>query len=128
MERLKVFLAVPCESRYNPAVKSERRLAGIPLFGMPRRRENNTLKEREMPKMKTHSSAKKRFKVTRKGKVKAKQAFARHMMRNKPKKMKRQAKGTTVLCDADATIILRNYLPYARKKKSKATSNKKETA
>ena len=70
-----------------------------------------------MPKMKTHSSAKKRFKVTKKGKVKFKQAYARHMQMNKPKSMKRKAKGTDTLCAADARIVLRNFLPYNRKVK-----------
>lgn len=71
-----------------------------------------------MPKMKTHSSVKRRFKVTKSGKVKAKGANTRHMLMNKPTKRKRQARGTTVLCDADARIILRNFMPYARKRKS----------
>lgn len=81
-----------------------------------------------MPKMKTKSSAKKRFKVTAKGKVKAKRAFARHMMMNKSKKQKRNLRGTDVLADADARIVLRNFMPYARKKKAKAaTANKGES-
>ena len=67
--------------------------------------------------MKTNSGAKKRFRVTARGKVKVKQAFARHMMQNKSKKMKRKARGTTTLCAADARIILNNFMPYARKKK-----------
>ncbi len=74
-----------------------------------------------MPKMKTKSSAKKRFKVTAKGKVKAKQSHMRHMQMNKPKSMKRKAKGLTVLSDPDARIVLRNFLPYARKQKNKKT-------
>lgn len=41
-----------------------------------------------MPKMKTHSSAKKRFKVTGSGKIKRFQANTSHMMRNKSKKAK----------------------------------------
>ena len=49
-----------------------------------------------MPKMKNKSSAKKRFKVTAKGKVKFKQAHARHRLISKPKKMKRKARGTMV--------------------------------
>lgn len=76
-----------------------------------------------MPKMKTNSGAKKRFKVTKSGKVKAKQANARHMLMNKPTKRKRQARGTTVLCKADGRIILRSLMPYARKSKSRAQSN-----
>ncbi len=73
-----------------------------------------------MPKMKTKSGAKKRFKVTKSGKVKSKQAFMRHMQMNKPKSMKRKARGTDVLSDPDARIVLRNYLPYGRKKKKTA--------
>jgi large subunit ribosomal protein L35 len=75
-----------------------------------------------MPKMKTRSGAKKRFKVTGTGKVKAKQAFARHMMMNKSKKMKRKARGLTVLCDADQKTILRNFLPWQRRKTGKKTA------
>jgi len=67
-----------------------------------------------MPKMKTKSAAKKRFRLTGTGKVVANVAYKRHMLRNKPQKMKRQARGTMILCDADATIIKRNFLPYGR--------------
>ncbi len=69
--------------------------------------------------MKTHSSAKKRFKVTAKGRVKAKAAFTSHMMMNKPKSMKRKSRALGVLSDVDERIILRNFLPYSRKRKSK---------
>lgn len=80
-----------------------------------------------MPKMKTHSSAKKRFKVTKSGKVKSKQAFTSHMMMNKPKSMKRKARGLTVMCEADERIVLRNFLPYGRnKRKNKLAAAKKE--
>ncbi len=41
-----------------------------------------------MPKMKTHSGSKKRFKLTGSGKVKRFHAFTSHMMRNKSKKAK----------------------------------------
>lgn len=90
-----------------------------------------------MPKMKTKASAKKRFGVTGSGKVKFKKAFARHMMRNKPKKMKRQARGTDIMADGDAKKVLSYFLPYqSRKKKTKAscgtdacsTTDKKENA
>ena len=79
-----------------------------------------------MPKMKTHSSAKKRFKVTKKGKVKAGQAFTSHMMINKPKSMKRKARGMDTLSEPDSRIILRNFLPYSRKRKSKPAGKKDE--
>ena len=70
-----------------------------------------------MPKMKTKSSVKKRFRVPCKGKVKAGQAFKSHMMMNKPKSMKRKANRTTTLCEADAKIVLENWMPYNRKNK-----------
>ena len=49
-----------------------------------------------MPKMKTNSSAKKRFKVTGSGKIKRNHAFARHQMRTKTKKTK-LSEGFTLL-------------------------------
>lgn len=79
-----------------------------------------------MPKMKTKSSAKKRFKVTSKGKVKSGNALMRHMQMNKSKKKKRHARGTMLLSDPDARIVLRNWLPYSRKKKSAAKTKAAE--
>jgi len=73
-----------------------------------------------MPKMKTKSSAKKRFKLTSKGKVKAGNAKTSHMMMNKPKSMKRKSRRTQILSKPDARIILRNWLPYGRKTKKSA--------
>lgn len=73
-----------------------------------------------MPKMKTKSSAKKRFKVSGKGKVKSGNAFTSHMMMNKPKSMKRKARRTGSLSIPDAIIVLRNWLPYSRKNKGGA--------
>lgn len=76
-----------------------------------------------MPKMKTKSSAKKRFKLTSSGKVKRGGAFTSHMMMNKPKSMKRKARRTDLLSDPDARIVLRNWLPYNRKKKKTKTKS-----
>ncbi len=77
-----------------------------------------------MPKMKTKSAAKKRFRVTGSGKVKFKQAFSRHMMMNKSKSMKRKARGMEVLNESDTATILENFLPYdlSKAKKSKNPS------
>ncbi|WP_372885263.1 50S ribosomal protein L35 [Shimia sp.] len=66
-----------------------------------------------MPKMKTKSSAKKRFKMTATGKVRAGQAGKRHGMIKRTKKFIRDARGNTVLCEADAKIV-KKYMPYAR--------------
>lgn len=60
-----------------------------------------------MPKMKTHSSAKKRFKVTGSGKVKRFQAYTSHMMRNKTKKQKNKLCGSTLVSKSDEKRILR---------------------
>jgi large subunit ribosomal protein L35 len=67
-----------------------------------------------MPKMKTKSGAKKRFKLTGTGKVKAAVAYKRHMFSNKPKKMRRQARGTFVMNESDAKVVLKHFLPNAR--------------
>lgn len=63
-----------------------------------------------MPKMKTKSSAKKRFKLTASGKVRAAVANKRHGMRKRPNKMIRQARRTMILCDADARLV-KSYMP-----------------
>jgi large subunit ribosomal protein L35 len=67
-----------------------------------------------MPKMKTKSSAKKRFKVTASGKVTAQQAGKRHGMIKRSNDFLRNARGTTVLADADAKKVISKYLPYAK--------------
>lgn len=66
-----------------------------------------------MPRMKTKSSAKKRFKVTGTGKVMVQQAGKRHGMIKRSKKFIRNARGTTVLADADAKIVKKHFLPNA---------------
>lgn len=81
-----------------------------------------------MPKMKTRSGAKKRFKVTSSGKVKAKQAYMRHMQMNKPKSMKRKARGLNTLADCDARIVLRNFIPFLRKSTKAAYDAAKDPA
>ena len=66
-----------------------------------------------MPKMKTKSSAKKRFKVTATGRVLAQQAGKRHGMIKRTKKFIRNARGTSVLSAADEKIV-KTYMPYHR--------------
>ena len=60
-----------------------------------------------MPKMKTHSSAKKRFKLTGSGKVKRFQAYTSHMMRNKSKKQKNHLEGSAIASPADTPRLKR---------------------
>jgi large subunit ribosomal protein L35 len=57
--------------------------------------------------MKTHSSAKKRFKITGSGKVKRFQAFTSHMMRNKGKKAKLRLRDGTIVSEADEKRVKR---------------------
>ncbi len=66
-----------------------------------------------MPKMKTKSSCKKRFKVTASGRVVAAQAGKRHGMIKRSNKFLRNARGTVTLCKADEGII-KPMMPYAR--------------
>jgi large subunit ribosomal protein L35 len=67
----------------------------------------------EMPKMKTKSGAKKRFKMTGTGKVKAAAQGKQHGMIKRHAKFIRQARGTMVLDPSDAKIV-KKYMPYAR--------------
>ena len=66
-----------------------------------------------MPKMKTKSGAKKRFKITGTGKVKYQQSGKRHGMIKRTKKFIRNARGTMVLDAADERIV-KVYMPYNR--------------
>ncbi len=66
-----------------------------------------------MPKMKTKSGAKKRFKFTATGKVKAAQAGKRHGMIKRTPKQIRDKRGTEVLAAADAKIV-KKFMPYNR--------------
>ena len=66
-----------------------------------------------MPKMKTKSSAKKRFKVTATGKVMAAQAGKRHGMIKRSNKFIRDARGTQVMSEPDQKIV-KKYMPYDR--------------
>lgn len=66
-----------------------------------------------MPKLKTKSGAKKRFKMTATGKVKVQAAGKRHGMIKRTAKFVRNARGTMVLSDEDAKIV-KKYMPYNR--------------
>ncbi|WP_136636445.1 50S ribosomal protein L35 [Pseudooceanicola onchidii] len=66
-----------------------------------------------MPKMKTKSSCKKRFKISATGKVITGQAGKRHGMIKRHKKFIRDARGTTVMSEPDARII-KSMMPYDR--------------
>ncbi len=64
-----------------------------------------------MPKMKTHSGAKKRFGFTANGKVKFKQAKMRHILEKRPKSMKRAARQPGYMAEVDAKHV-RVLMPH----------------
>ncbi len=64
-----------------------------------------------MPKMKTKSGVKKRFKLTASGKVKSGQIGKQHGMIKRTPKQIRNKRGTKTLCAADAKII-KKFMPY----------------
>jgi large subunit ribosomal protein L35 len=55
-----------------------------------------------MPKTKTHSGAKKRFKLTGTGKVMRRRANRSHLFEHKPRKRTRRLANPVVVADADA--------------------------
>jgi large subunit ribosomal protein L35 len=65
----------------------------------------------EMPKLKTKSGAKKRFRLTATGKIKAGVAGKRHRLISHSAKYIRHQRGTKVMGESDARII-RAYIPY----------------
>lgn len=66
-----------------------------------------------MPKQKTKSGAKKRFKITGTGKIKAGAQGKRHGMIKRTAKFIRNARGSMVLNESDAKLV-KKYMPYAR--------------
>jgi large subunit ribosomal protein L35 len=58
-----------------------------------------------MPKMKTHSGAKKRFKLTANGKVKGRHPFTSHILEKKSAKRKRRLGNPAILSDHDAPRV-----------------------
>ncbi len=60
-----------------------------------------------MPKMKTHSGAKKRFKKTGAGKLRGRRAFSSHMLEHKSPKRKRRMARPTEVAPSDATRVNR---------------------
>jgi large subunit ribosomal protein L35 len=67
--------------------------------------------ESQMPKMKTKSGVKKRFRLTGSGKVIAGQAGKRHGMIKRTNSQVRNLRGTTILSKADAGIV-KSFFPY----------------
>jgi large subunit ribosomal protein L35 len=64
-----------------------------------------------VPKLKTNRGAAKRFKKTGTGKIKAKRAFARHILTKKSAKRKRVLRTAKIIEHGDAKGI-RKLIPY----------------
>ena len=64
-----------------------------------------------MPKLKTHSGSKKRFNLTKSGKVKVAKAFKSHILTKKPTKRTRHLRATAY---ADMTNVdaIKKMIPY----------------
>ncbi len=62
-----------------------------------------------MPKLKSKSAVKKRFSLTASGKIRGTQSFKRHNLMCKSQKMKRNARGNTVM-SAVISKIVKKYL------------------
>jgi large subunit ribosomal protein L35 len=68
-----------------------------------------------MPKMKTKSAAKKRFRFTASGKVIAGAAGKRHGMIKRTNKTIRNQRGTMILAAGDQRLV-KIHMPYAAKR------------
>ena len=66
-----------------------------------------------MPKMKTKSGAKKRFKVTATGKVLHAQRGKRHGMIKRTNKQIRNLRGTRVMFKSDGDNVVKYWLPIS---------------
>lgn len=64
-----------------------------------------------MPKLKTHSGSKKRFNLTKSGKVKVAKAFKSHILTKKPTKRTRNLRKTAYVADAMAKMV-KKLIPY----------------
>src|SRR5262249_33449073 len=67
--------------------------------------------ESQMPKLKTKSGVKKRFRLTATGRVISTQAKKRHGMIKRTNKQIRQLRGTTMMSPSDAKIV-KKWMPY----------------
>ena len=65
-----------------------------------------------MPKLKSHSGAKKRFKMTKNGKVKMGSAFTSHILNKKTRKVKRNNRKPHYADETNAAAV-REMLPYS---------------
>jgi large subunit ribosomal protein L35 len=103
--------AAKCSS--STLIKSNMLGRASPVDPGPQGRVHAGKKESQMPKLKTKSGAKKRFKVTATGKVLYAQSGKRHGMIKRSSKQIRDHRGTKVLFKTDGDKIRKYWLPNA---------------
>src|ERR1700759_802991 len=113
---LRSVLACRRHHRYMPPLSARPGPGGHArprLFALRGRsgRVGTNQKETKMPKMKTKSSVKKRFKITATGKVLAGPGMKRHCLSARSQKAKRTNRGSQVLTHADG-ITVKQWAPY----------------
>jgi large subunit ribosomal protein L35 len=88
--------------------------AGKPLFreAMWLGHQTPSENEKKMPKLKTHTGAKKRFSKTGTGKIKRHQTKTRHILSSKSPKVKRKLGKMVLVSDGDYAKVAR-MIPYA---------------
>jgi large subunit ribosomal protein L35 len=77
-----------------------------------------------MPKMKTHSGAKKRFKVTATGKVRGRHAFTSHILEKKSPKRKRTLGGPAEISAHDTPRVKRMLGVASKRSRAAAPAGK----
>ena len=65
-----------------------------------------------MPKLKSNSGAKKRFKITKNGKVKRAKGYKSHLLEKKSQKRKRGLRGVGLTSESELKKV-KSMLPYA---------------
>ncbi len=76
--------------------------------------KDKTKKEKIMPKMKTHRSAAKRYKITASGKVLRQKAGKEHLLAHKSSARKNRLTGTVEVFEGNLAMIAKE-LPYKKK-------------
>jgi large subunit ribosomal protein L35 len=102
-------VAFAAMARYRRALPRFEEWSG--RYGLPWLFATVARQETKMPKLKTKSGVKKRFKITATGKIKHGVAGKRHRLISHNAKYIRQNRGTSVLADAD-TKTVKLWAPY----------------
>jgi len=102
----------PARGRLGPSVREKGnvpRVGGDPAGGAQEKAAPPGAHETEttatMPKMKTHSGARKRFRLTGSGKVLRRRANRRHLFEHKPSRVTRRLAGDVTVAPADVKKI-----------------------